>query len=155
MLHVVAPRQISFTAFCAANVLMDTEPGYYMLTGQYPLHRFAHTYVGATLVGGGTIALLLTSMALAKKWRLPNWFGWLGLTTKAIVLGSLTGTYSHVFLDSLMHVDIRPFAPFSDANPMLLVIPVETLHHACLFAGILALGIAVFRWWKVWLDSTI
>ena len=59
-LYAMAPRQLSFLAFCAANVLIDVEPLYYMLTDQYPWHRFFHTYVGATLdavkytVGSGT-----------------------------------------------------------------------------------------------------
>ena len=49
-IHVVAPRHVSFLAFCAANVLIDIEPLYYMLTHQDRLHRFFHTYVGASLV---------------------------------------------------------------------------------------------------------
>ena len=29
---------------------------------------------------------------------------------------ALAGTYSHVLLDSMMQADLKPFAPFSDAN---------------------------------------
>jgi membrane-bound metal-dependent hydrolase YbcI (DUF457 family) len=33
------------------------------------------------------------------------------LTARAVALGALTGTYSHVLLDSMMHPDMKPFAP--------------------------------------------
>jgi hypothetical protein len=59
MVHAVAPKHISFLAFCTANVLMDVEPLYYMVTRQYPLHRFLHTYVGATIVLLATTAIFL------------------------------------------------------------------------------------------------
>lgn len=39
-IHALAPRKVSFIAFVAANVLMDVEPLYYMLTRQDHLHRF-------------------------------------------------------------------------------------------------------------------
>ena len=42
VIHALAPKQVSFIAFCAANVLIDVEPLYFMLTHQYPLHRFFH-----------------------------------------------------------------------------------------------------------------
>jgi hypothetical protein len=92
-IHAAAPRYVSFLAFCAANVLMDIEPMYYILTRQYPLHRFFHTYVGAAIVA----------------------------------IGATAGTFSHVLLDSVMHSDIRPFAPFSDSNPLRGVISVQAL----------------------------
>ena len=50
-LHSAAPARVSFIAFCVANVLIDGEPLYYMLAGAAWLHRFFHTYIGATLVG--------------------------------------------------------------------------------------------------------
>lgn len=56
-LHAAAPRQISFLAFGAANVLIDIEPGYYLLTHQFPLHRFCHTLIGATLIMAATLVL--------------------------------------------------------------------------------------------------
>jgi len=62
LVHVMAPRRVSFLAFCGANVLMDTEPLYFMLSGQEPLHRFFHTYVGATLIMAATVALFLLTL---------------------------------------------------------------------------------------------
>ena len=52
--------------------------------------------------------------------------------------------YSHVFLDSVMHADMRPLLPLSDANASLFWIPVDVLHVACVgggAAGVLLMGI--------------
>jgi membrane-bound metal-dependent hydrolase YbcI (DUF457 family) len=57
------------------------------------------------------------------------------------------GAYSHVALDSIMHVDVVPFAPFSNARPWLHVVSVDTLHLACIAAGIIGVaGLLVWRW---------
>ena len=56
-IHAAAPRYVSFLAFCATNILMDVEPLYYILTQQYPLHRFFHTYIGASIVAAATVGL--------------------------------------------------------------------------------------------------
>jgi hypothetical protein len=38
------PTRISFTVFCYAQVVTDFESGYFLLRGQYPVHRFFPTY---------------------------------------------------------------------------------------------------------------
>jgi hypothetical protein len=48
-----------------------------------------------------------------------------------------------VALDSVMHADMRPFAPFSDANPFLASISVEALQWSCVIAGVA--GVAIWR----------
>lgn len=53
------------------------------------------------------------------------------------VTGAFVGTYSHVFLDSIMHADMRPFAPWSGASPLLGIVSVGGLHVACLLGGVL------------------
>jgi membrane-bound metal-dependent hydrolase YbcI (DUF457 family) len=53
----------------------------------------------------------------------------------------LIGGWSHVFLDSLMHADLRPLAPFSDTNAMLDLISVDKLHIACLWSFVAAAGV--------------
>src|SRR3954467_4559030 len=90
-LHVLAPKRISFLAFCACNVFIDVETLYFLLTNQYPLHRFFHTYVGATLMGGFTVLLFMGAIAAAKPLRLPNPFGWRDLTVWPVTAGALLG----------------------------------------------------------------
>jgi len=148
LMHAVAPRQISFLAFCGANVLIDTEPLYFMLTGQDPLHRFFHTYVGATLAMAATVALFLMALRLGARLRLPDPFGWQALTQRAVLGGAVAGGYSHIVLDSVMHADIRPWAPFSQANAIYSLISIEALQTLCLAcAALAALILGARRWW--------
>jgi len=144
-IHALAPKHVSFLAFCAANVLIDVEPLYFMVTSQYPLHRFFHTYVGASLVVVATFALFVLARWFAARFWLPNPFRWRELGLLPVVLGAAAGSYSHIVLDSLMHQDIAPFAPFSNANPLLQVVSLSTLHWSCLAAGLVALGILGIR----------
>lgn len=144
-LHALSPKCISFLAFCAANVLIDIEVLYFMLTRQYPLHRFLHTYIGASLIVAGTLALFAASRWLAARVSLPNPFEWQQLTPWPVVLGAATGAYSHIVLDSIMHADIAPFAPFSDVNPMLDAVPLGALQGFCLAAGMVGLSVIGIR----------
>lgn len=132
-MHAIAPKRLSFLAFCVANVLIDVEPLYFMLTRQYPLHRLFHTFVGATAVAVATVALFLVARSVA---FLPNAFRWKSLTPSQVGMGAALGVYSHVALDSLMHPDIRPFSPFSQGNPLLHAVSLSSLHWSCLLAGI-------------------
>jgi hypothetical protein len=89
------------------------EPLYYMVTNQFPFHRFFHTYVGVSVVVAGTTALFVAALKLATWAPLPNLFHWKQLTNRQVGIGAALGGYSHIVLDSIMHRDIRPFAPFS------------------------------------------
>jgi membrane-bound metal-dependent hydrolase YbcI (DUF457 family) len=53
------------------------------------------------------------------------------------IISSLIGVWSHVFLDSIMHQDMMPFSPFSDANPFLGFVSLTQLHWGCIFSGVL------------------
>lgn len=145
-IHALAPRHISFIAFAAANVLVDVEPLYYMLTGQDPLHRFFHTYVGVTLVIAATVLLFALARKCAARILLPNLLRWRELTLGQVIAGAAAGGWSHIVLDSIMHADIRPLAPFSQANPLYLVVSIDALHDFCLGAGATALVLLGCRW---------
>ena len=55
----------------------------------------------------------------------------------AAIAGAFVGAYSHVFLDSIMHSDMQPFAPVSQANGLLHLISVDALHVVCVLSGVL------------------
>ncbi|TFH43204.1 MAG: hypothetical protein E4H01_12390 [Lysobacterales bacterium] len=133
---------VSFLSFFAANVLIDVESLYNMVTHQPRVHTFLHTYVGSTLAAAVIVLAFVPARRLAMK--LPRWpvLAWRHLPLKAVALGAMLGAWSHVLLDSIMHSDITPWAPFSEANGRYLLIPVRTLHVACLVAGLVALA-----WW--------
>ncbi len=144
-IHALAPKQVSFLAFCVSNILIDIEPLYFMLTDQYPLHRFFHTLIGASLIVIMTVALFIGMRAFTQRFWLPNLFQWQELGIFAITIGAILGSYSHIVLDSFMHSDIAPFAPFSDINPLLQVISLNTLHWGCIAAGVLGIIILAIR----------
>ena len=111
--------------------------------GSVPDSPVLHTYVGATIAG--LIFVLL--FALVRRFAMPllRILRLEDLSVRAVALGAFAGTYSHVLLDSLMHPDMRPFAPFSDANPLLGAISLRALHGFCLVAGVVGLAIIFAR----------
>ncbi|NEV60395.1 hypothetical protein [Thiorhodococcus minor] len=60
-------------------------------------------------------------------------------TRVSVLTGAILGTVSHVWLDSLMHADLTPLAPWSDGNSWLGVVSGEALMVGCLLAGLLGL----------------
>ena len=153
LVKAALPRHCSFGAFVATQVVIDCETLYHMLRHEYPLHRLMHTYVVATVVGVGSGLVLFVAMRgvrrlaaqhdAANRWLLR----WRAAETSlnAAVCGGMIGGISHVWLDSMMHSDIRPGWPFSQTNPMLGATPIETLHSGCVAAGILALLLVAVR----------
>lgn len=146
-IHAVAPRHVSFLAFCVANVLIDIEPLYYIVTWKYPLHRFFHTYIGATVIMVVTALIFSLALRMALRFRLPNPFDWQNLKPLPVWLGAGFGSYSHIVFDSVMHADIVPLAPFSKNNIIHLALSLNELHIFCILAGLIGCLILIFRHW--------
>jgi membrane-bound metal-dependent hydrolase YbcI (DUF457 family) len=127
LMKSVSPRRFSFKVFVLANVLMDFEPLYFIATNQFPMHRFFHTYLGAVMVGA--------ACAFAAKTI------WKNFSISAVTLSAFLGTVSHVFLDSMMHADMRPLHPWMESNGLLNRINVGHLHIFCILSGIAGIGI--------------
>lgn len=145
----LAPRRFSWTAFATAQVLIDCETMYHILKHEYPLHRELHTFVGATSAGLATAALLLGLRRLAPgpvaRAELFSPDLKPEVSTAGIVAGALVGGASHPFLDGLMHGDIRPFAPWTDANPLLGTVGLGALHLSCLAAALIGAALIWMR----------
>jgi membrane-bound metal-dependent hydrolase YbcI (DUF457 family) len=56
------------------------------------------------------------------------------------LLGGLVGGVSHVVLDAIMHWDMHPLRPWSQANPLLSA-PFP-IHLACVAMGVI--GVALY-----------
>lgn len=145
LLHAAAPGRVSFLAFCAVNVLIDIEPGWHMLRDDPPLHRFMHTLPGAALATVATLLLYLGLRRLAARNPLPDTFGWQQLNLPAVAMGAALGAATHLLLDGIMHTDLRPLRPFSEANPLYQWLSLEALHWACVASGGLAIRALVLR----------
>ena len=143
-MKAATPKHFSFVVFGLSQVVIDMEPAFYMAQGAWPIHRFFHTYLGATAV-----ALIVAFLGKPLcEWVIRVWNSrlddsqrdWLGINPKitrsAALVGALFGAYSHVLLDSVMHADMRPLAPLSNANPLLYYISIEHLHLLCIAFGV-------------------
>jgi len=140
---------MSFTTFAFANVLMDLEPvTLFLLTGD-PAHPYLHTLAGATLI----MLLGVWPGRRICEWAIRRWNAWLspaqarGLAVEPrirlgpAVSGAALGAYSHILLDGVMHVDVRPLAPFHSSNTLQGVVSIEALHMWCVAAGLVGLAL--------------
>jgi len=148
----VAAPVFSWSAFAAAQVVIDCETIYYMVRGEYPVHRFLHSFLGGGMAGL-VAAILFLGVVHASLIGFPRLIVPLTATATArgeisflgAFLGGLTGGLSHPLLDGIMHPDVRPFMPWTDYNPFLGLIGLAPLHLACIASAIFG-GIGLALW---------
>ena len=128
-------------AFALSQVFIDLESVYFLIQNTCPLHRFFHTFLGATI-----IILVTTLIMRCVRGGCNMFFSW-----KPIIIGSVFGGYSHIFLDSIMHTDMIPFFPISISNPILHFCSVSLLHFGCVISGILGVIGITFFWGRHYL----
>lgn len=137
-------RRFSFMVFGWSQIAIDLQPLVVMLTGRGELHGFSHTLLGATLIGA---AAGLTGKHLGEfGLRVLRERAHLPIPWCVAFFSAFVGTYSHIAIDSIMHVDVLPMAPLSGASPIHALISIDALHLVCVASGLLG-GIA---WW--WLE---
>jgi membrane-bound metal-dependent hydrolase YbcI (DUF457 family) len=147
-LHAIAPKHVSFTSFCAANVVIDVEPLIFILRDDPPLHRFFHSFVGAVPVAIATILLMLLARAFFARFTVLDRLDLRLLATRPLIIGSILGALSHIVFDSIMHADMHPLQPFANGNALLGVVPLDALHWACFLAGCaggIVVGVRAFK----------
>jgi len=143
----VMPRHFSFTVFCFVQIVTDFETAYYIIRDEYPLHRWLHTYLGASIVAGVCVPvgrpLCQLALRVWNRWRNAPFKRYFPSTTHisvtSAIMGAFIGIYSHVFLDSIMHADVEPFNPFGTQNPLYRIISLVTLHALCIVLGVLGI----------------
>jgi hypothetical protein len=147
LVKAAAPRQFSMAAYSLSQIVIDIESGYYLLHHASPVHRQAHTFALGGLIGlacGLIVSKVGTWLArprdvvpeaLAAEYRLPV----------AVVSGIFGGIF-HSVLDGIMHADIRPFRPFTQANPLYGLVSVEILYLFCIVTGLV--GAALLLAWQ-------
>jgi len=81
--NAAAPRQANWLTFCVANIIIDLEPAYYILTQDPPLHRSMHSMGGTTVVFGATVLVWVGVRRMALDKAIPNWWDWQGQQWRA------------------------------------------------------------------------
>lgn len=120
---------LNLPVLLVASVILDIEPFYSMFINDLGyLHGPFHTYLAATFIGIG--------LALAS--------GKFGIPFKKAIYASLMGVYSHIFLDSFLYQDIKPFYPFQ-ANPFYMVISSIDIYSFSALAFLPAFIIIIYK----------
>ena len=138
LVKAVAPRHFSMAGYSLSQVVIDIESGYYLFHHETPVHRGAHTFLIGGLIGllcglivsrvGAWVARPRDVVAepLAAEYRMPS-----------AVLSGIFGGIFHSVLDGIMHADMRPFRPFTDANPLYGLVSVQVLYLFCVVTGVI------------------
>jgi hypothetical protein len=149
-------QHFSILVFGVAQVAMDIEPLIGMIRDWDVLHGPTHTILGA-LVIGAIVAWLsppLCNFILVRfngevaqhklQWLQESY----PLTRTAAIAGAFFGTISHLVLDSLMHHDIHPLAPFSNANPLTDLVSHDGVYQLCVVLGVIGTVAWAFGKWR-------
>lgn len=143
-IKAVAGRRFSLLTFGIAQVAMDVEPLVGMVRGSPVLHGASHTYLAAFLIAAlVTIISPPIARPILRRWNRElsscrlEWLAapdsW---SAGAVAAGAFVGTLSHVALDSIMHSEIAAAAPWSNANDLLGIVSIPTLHLSCVVSGL-------------------
>ncbi len=128
ILGLVLPLELP--VLLISSVILDIEPFYSMFISPLGyLHGFFHSYLGASIVG---VALAGLAMRIRR------------LSFERSLTASLTGVYSHVFLDSFLYSDIMPFYPFK-VNPFFRAVNPTYVYLFCAFAFLPAIIIGTYK----------
>ena len=139
----------SLMVFGYTQIVMDIQPLIVLITGEGHLHGFSHTYVGAIL--------LAIFSALTGKYLSELGLVILGLSKESPIkiawwvsfLSAFIGSFSHVFLDSIMHTDVEPFYPSTLHNPFQGLISIAALHKLCFYFGLVGAAIYYLVSWRL------
>ena len=140
----------SLMIFGWSQIVIDLQPLYVLIQGEGRLHGFSHTYVGA--------AIVTVIAALSGKWLSEFGLFVLGLNPSrqlkiswyVVFTSSFIGSFSHVFIDSVMHSDVRPFFPLTDSNIFHQLVSTGILHILCLVSGLIG---AVIYFTVLWTEK--
>jgi hypothetical protein len=147
VVKAAAPRHFSIVVFGLTQIAIDLEVLRHLARHDHAVHAFWHTYLGATIIA----AVMMIVGKPVSQWakRLWNYAAARGLewdwtvdgrtTWPASCAGAVLGAYSHVFLDSMCHLDDRPLGPWSSANPLRGLVTCRDLGVGCLVLGVAGL----------------
>jgi len=138
----------SLMVFGWTQIVMDVQPLIVLMTDEGHLHGFTHTYIGATIIAilAGLTGKYLSQIGL---WRLgitPSMHT--SVSWRVAIVSAFIGSFSHVFLDSIMHFDVQPFYPLTLNNPFLGIISIGLLHKLCLYSGFVGAAVFFFAEWR-------
>ncbi len=136
LMKALLQGSFSLMVFGWTQIVMDIQPLIVLITGEGHLHGFSHTYIGATLLAlfSALSGKYLSQLGLWMLHITPSVH--VSIPWSVVFISAFIGSFSHVFLDSMMHSDVEPFFPLTTHNDFHHLISVEVLHQLCVYAGI-------------------
>lgn len=122
------PAQFSLLMFGLSQVAMDIQPLVAMTTGgAVELHGLSHTIIGATFIG---LVCLPFRGLLGRLFKQT-------INSRASVIGTFVGVYSHLLLDAIVHPDVSGslFYPARIESPLFGLLSWDGMTWLC---GVLA-----------------
>ena len=148
LIKALLQSSFSLMVFGWTQIVMDIQPLIVLITGEGHLHGFTHTYLGAILLaifsalsGKYLSEFGLTILGIAKDNPIKIMW-WVSF------LSAFIGSFSHVFLDSIMHADVQPFYPITLSNPFQGYVSISALHKVCLYSGLIGAAIYYAVSWR-------
>lgn len=107
-----------FPTLLVASIIPDVEPFcvmYFHVSG-YPLHGFFHSYLGSSILAALVAVVVYPLRNLLD--RIMRVFRISQKSSFKILFTSFAGVYFHIFLDSFLYEEMRPFYPL-EGNPFI------------------------------------
>ena len=131
-----------------ASAAPDLEPFVvlYFHIHDYPLHGFFHSYLGSSILAVLVVICIFPLRNPLGKFmrifRIPQ-----KSSFRMILLTAFAGSYSHVFMDSFLYGEMKPFYPL-EGNPFLNVLEAFGSYSVVYgFCGLAFLsGLALYIW---------
>jgi hypothetical protein len=138
LLKGAGPRRFSWTAFAAAQVLIDIEPLSRTIMEIRPAHGLVHTIPVATGVGlaAGVGTAVLGRALLRRRSKPPGPRLKAEATLSAALWGGALGGASHPVLDAVIHGDVAPFWPLVHGDPILGWVSPGVVILSCVAMGV-------------------
>ncbi|WP_026973353.1 hypothetical protein [Aliagarivorans marinus] len=146
LIKALLQGSFSLMIFGWTQIVMDIQPLWVLISGEGALHGSSHTWLGATLLA--PLAALSGKHLSEFGLRLLELSSFTPISWRTCFVSAFIGSYSHILLDSVMHSDMLPFYPLSEANGLLGLVSVATLHKFCYLSGAagMVLYVLVLAW---------
>lgn len=135
---------LDLPAFLVSSIIVDIEPFLVLFLGlEYPLHGIFHS-----MVGGSIAAVLVSILLYILKKDVRKIMSFLRLEQDSgfskVLATSLFGVYFHIFLDSNLYTDIKPFYP-SGINPFFSFFSIQQVYLFCSLSFLAGIFLYILR----------
>jgi hypothetical protein len=133
LVKALLQSSFSLMVFGWTQIVMDIQPLIFLISGEGHLHVFFSHVYWRNLIGYCSRAF----------WSIPVNIPWW-----VVFLSAFIGSFSHVLLDSIMHLDIQLFFPITLNNALLDVVSTPVLHKIWLYSGLAGATLYYFLQWR-------